>query len=140
MTLREVRGVVCSFLHQMFIADPPLAKLVHFQVFIHFYIYFIILNIFIDLIHNLFFYFQGYPRELLPVTCLGIPSMHICLDFIAELLSQPDFQKQIFAIDLISNISQQYPLPKSLSLARLAINTMYTFLSGNIKKILSWSY
>jgi len=32
MTLREVRGVVCSFLHQMFIADPPLAKLVHFQV------------------------------------------------------------------------------------------------------------
>ncbi|CAI6365811.1 unnamed protein product [Macrosiphum euphorbiae] len=102
MTLREVRGVVCSFLHQMFIADPPLAKLVHFQ---------------------------GYPRELLPVTCLGIPSMHICLDFIAELLSQPDFQKQIFSIDLISNISQQYPLPKSLSLARLAINTMYTFLS-----------
>lgn len=59
--------------------------------------------------------------------------MHICLDFIAELLSQPDFQKQIFAIDLISNISQQYPLPKSLSLARLAINTMYTFLSGNTK-------
>lgn len=34
MTLREVRGVVCSFLHQMFIADPSLAKLVHFQVFI----------------------------------------------------------------------------------------------------------
>lgn len=58
--------------------------------------------------------------------------MHICLDFIAELLSQPDFQKQIFAIDLISNISQQYPLPKSLSLARLAINTMYTFLSGMV--------
>lgn len=78
------------------------------------------------------FLLQGYPRELLPVTCVGIPSMHICLDFIAELLSQPDFQKQIFAIDLISNISQQYPLPKSLSLARLAINTMYTFLSGKM--------
>lgn len=63
--------------------------------------------------------------------------MHICLDFIAELLSQPDFQKQIFAIDLISNISQQYPLPKSLSLARLAINTMYTFLSGNSNDIVN---
>lgn len=37
MTLREVRGVVCSFLHQMFIADPPLAKLVHFQVLIKLY-------------------------------------------------------------------------------------------------------
>jgi len=40
MTLREVRGVVCSFLHQMFIADPPLAKLVHFQVFFKIVVYF----------------------------------------------------------------------------------------------------
>lgn len=30
--LREVRSLVCSFLHQVFIADPSLAKLVHFQV------------------------------------------------------------------------------------------------------------
>jgi hypothetical protein len=30
--LREVRSLVCSFLHQMFIADTSLAKLVHFQV------------------------------------------------------------------------------------------------------------
>lgn len=31
-SLREIRSVVCSYLHQVFIADPPLAKLVHFQV------------------------------------------------------------------------------------------------------------
>ena len=30
--LREVQCLVCSRLHQMFIADPNLAKLVHFQV------------------------------------------------------------------------------------------------------------
>jgi hypothetical protein len=30
--LREVRSLVCSFLHQVFIADTSLAKLVHFQV------------------------------------------------------------------------------------------------------------
>ena len=30
--LREIRCLVCSTLHQMFIADPKLAKLVHFQV------------------------------------------------------------------------------------------------------------
>lgn len=30
--LREIRSVICSYLHQVFIADPSLAKLVHFQV------------------------------------------------------------------------------------------------------------
>lgn len=68
LALREVRSVICSYLHQVFISDPGLAKLVHFQ---------------------------GYPRELLPVTVTGIPSMHICLDFIPELLSQPSLEKQV---------------------------------------------
>lgn len=99
--LREVRSLICSYLHQVFIADPSLAKLVHFQ---------------------------GYPRELLPVTAPGIPSMHICLDFIPELLSQPLLEKQIFAMDLVSHLAVQYALPKSLSVARLAINTLSTLL------------
>jgi integrator complex subunit 2 len=30
--LREVRALICSYLHEAFIADPFLAKLVHFQV------------------------------------------------------------------------------------------------------------
>lgn len=30
--LREVQCLICSLLHQMFIADPNIAKLVHFQV------------------------------------------------------------------------------------------------------------
>lgn len=30
--LQEVRSLVCSYLHQVFIADTSLAKLVHFQV------------------------------------------------------------------------------------------------------------
>lgn len=30
--LQEVRSLVCSYLHQVFIADTALAKLVHFQV------------------------------------------------------------------------------------------------------------
>ncbi|KAJ4443075.1 hypothetical protein ANN_04725 [Periplaneta americana] len=99
--LREVRSLVCSYLHQVFIADPSLAKLVHFQ---------------------------GYPRKLLPVTAPGIPSMHICLDFIPELLSQPSLEKQVFAMDLVSHLAVQYALPKSLSVARLAINTLSTLL------------
>ncbi|XP_015518272.1 integrator complex subunit 2 isoform X1 [Neodiprion virginianus] len=100
-SLREIRSVVCSYLHQVFIADPSLAKLVHFQ---------------------------GYPRELLPITVSGIPSMHICLDWIPELLSQPEPEKQVFAVDLASHLAVQYALPKALSVSRLAINTLATLL------------
>jgi hypothetical protein len=56
--------------------------------------------------------------------------MHICLDFIPELLSQPSLEKQIFAMDLVSHLAVQYALPKSLSVARLAINTLSTLLAG----------
>lgn len=100
--LREVRGMICSFIHHMFISEPSLAKLVHFQ---------------------------GYPRELLPITVRGIPSMHICLDFIHELLGMAEMDKQIFAVDLTSHLSLQYALPKSLTVAKLCINTLSTLLS-----------
>ncbi|XP_061754185.1 integrator complex subunit 2 [Nerophis ophidion] len=100
--LREVQCLICCLLHQMFIADPNIAKLVHFQ---------------------------GYPQALLPLTVAGIPSMHICLDFIPELLAQPQLEKQIFAIQLLSYLCTQYALPKSLSVARLAISVMGTLLT-----------
>ncbi|XP_056593232.1 integrator complex subunit 2 [Triplophysa dalaica] len=100
--LREVQCLICCLLHQMFIADPNIAKLVHFQ---------------------------GYPQALLPLTVAGIPSMHICLDFIPELLAQPQLEKQIFAIELLSHLCTQYALPKSLSVARLAISVMGTLLT-----------
>lgn len=38
---------------------------------------------------------QGYPQALLPLTVAGIPSIHICLDFIPELLAQPQLEKQV---------------------------------------------
>uniref|UniRef100_A0A667XU96 Integrator complex subunit 2 n=1 Tax=Myripristis murdjan TaxID=586833 RepID=A0A667XU96_9TELE len=100
--LREVQCLICCMLHQMFIADPNIAKLVHFQ---------------------------GYPQALLPLTVAGIPSIHICLDFIPELLAQPQLEKQIFAIQLLSYLCTQYALPKSLSVARLAISVMGTLLT-----------
>ena len=73
---------------------------------------------------------QGYPMELLPVTVRGIPSMHICLDFLPELLSQPAPDKQVFAVNLASYLALQYALVKSLGVARLAVNTLSTLLSG----------
>lgn len=38
---------------------------------------------------------QGYDPALLPLTVAGIPSIHICLDFIPELLAQPQLEKQV---------------------------------------------
>lgn len=99
--LREVRGIVCTYIHHVFISDPTLAKLVHFQ---------------------------GYPRELLSMTVRGIPSMHICVDFLPELLNMAEMEKQIFAIDLTSHLCLQYALPRSLSVAKLCLNTLSTLL------------
>ncbi|CAB4058668.1 INTS2 [Lepeophtheirus salmonis] len=80
--LKEIQCIVCSYLHEAFISDPHLAKLVHFQ---------------------------GYPLQL------SFP--------------QPNLEKQVFAVDLISHLSIQYALPKSYSTARLAINVLSTLIS-----------
>ncbi|XP_045468840.1 integrator complex subunit 2 [Harmonia axyridis] len=101
--LQEVRSLVCSYIHQVFIADAGLATLVHFQ---------------------------GYPCELLAVTVKGIPSMHICADFIVELMQQPSLKKQIFAIQLLSHLSVQYALPKNLNNCVTALNLLYALLGG----------
>lgn len=44
---------------------------------------------------DVFFSAQGYPQALLPLAVAGIPSIHICLDFIPELLAQPQLEKQV---------------------------------------------
>ena len=101
--LQETQSAVCCHLHQAFIEDTSLtlAKLVHFQ---------------------------GYPLDLLPVTTAGVPSMFICLDTSPELLSQPSIDKAVFAVDLISHLGIMCAMPKSLSYARLALNSLLTLL------------
>merc|ERR1719232_1183690 len=101
--LQETQSAVCCYLHQAFIEDTTmtLAKLVHFQ---------------------------GYPHQLLRVTTAGVPSMFICLDTSPELLSQPSIDKQVFAVDLISHLCVMWAMPKSLSYARLAVNSLQTLL------------
>lgn len=99
--LREIRGLICQYIHHVFISEPSMARLVHFQ---------------------------GYSHDLLTMTVRGIPSMHICMDFIPELLGMQEMSKQIFAIDLTSHLSLQYAFPKSLSLAKLCINSLSTLL------------
>jgi integrator complex subunit 2 len=47
-------------------------------------------------------FLQGYPLELLGVTVAGVPSMHICLDFAPELLSQPSLEKQASILTMVT--------------------------------------
>ncbi|XP_076045426.1 integrator complex subunit 2 [Oratosquilla oratoria] len=104
LALQEIRSIICSYIHQAFIKDTTLAKLVHFQ---------------------------GYPSELLSVMVRGVPSMHIAvgLNWIPELLQLPDLEKQLFAIELTSHLALQNAMPSTLSISRLAINTLATLLS-----------
>lgn len=93
----EKRRLVCSFVHQQFIENPLLVKLVHFQT---------------------------YSVELLPVLVAGVPSMHICLEFLQELMGQPQRSKQLFAIHLATCLAEQFPIPSCLFAARLSIAHM----------------
>lgn len=99
--LREIRGIICSYIHQSFISEPSLVKLVHFQT---------------------------YQNELLRITVNGIPSMHICIDFLAEILNIPEMEKQIFTIDLTSHLALKYAIPKGLSTSKLCLNTLSTLV------------
>ncbi|XP_066936944.1 integrator complex subunit 2-like isoform X1 [Clytia hemisphaerica] len=100
-TLREIQSQVCCYLHQSFISDPTIAKLLHYQ---------------------------GYSADLLPMTTTGVPSIHICIDFVSELMNQPYLEKQLFAVQLISYLSLQYPIPKSFSMSRYVIQQMKDLL------------
>ncbi|XP_045601514.2 integrator complex subunit 2 isoform X1 [Procambarus clarkii] len=104
LALQEIRSIVCSYIHQAFLKDTTLAKLVHFQ---------------------------GYPGELIGPVVRGVPSMHIAigLNWIPELLQLPDLDKQLFAVELTSHLALQNAMPSTLSISRLAINALATLLS-----------
>ncbi|KAG0711639.1 Integrator complex subunit 2 [Chionoecetes opilio] len=104
LNLQEVRSIVSSYIHQAFLKDTTLAKLVHFQ---------------------------GYPGELIGPVVRGVPSMHIAigLNWIPELLQLPDLEKQLFAIELTAHLALQNAMPSTLSISRLGINTLATLLS-----------
>ncbi|KAF7489905.1 Integrator complex subunit 2 [Sarcoptes scabiei] len=92
---REVQGLICTHLHQCFIAEWNLAKSITFQ---------------------------GFDRNLIPLVIPGVPSLHICLDFITEILPNHDLAKQAFAINLTSYLCSQYPIPRSYGIAKLCFD------------------
>ncbi|EDV29323.1 uncharacterized protein TRIADDRAFT_18353 [Trichoplax adhaerens] len=100
--LQEIRSIICSHLHQVFISYPNITKLVHFQ---------------------------SYPSELISMMVAGVPSMHVCLDFIPELINQPQLDKQLFGISLASHLAIHYPLQKSMDVANQILEHVTLMLS-----------
>lgn len=93
-TQHEAQLLLCSHIHQVFIANPAVCKLVHTQ---------------------------GYPRAMLPLTCRAISSMHICLDLIPELVAHKDAQVVAFAVHLAAELCLSHPIAKADAAARQAI-------------------
>ncbi|KAF9974481.1 Integrator complex subunit 2 [Actinomortierella ambigua] len=88
MVMKEVREVVFNFVHQLFI-NPNfqfLPKLLHFQ---------------------------GYKKDLIQTVVKGVPSIHVCLDFLQELLNQENEETQRFALRLAAQLCDRLPLPKT---------------------------
>ncbi|CAG9536504.1 unnamed protein product [Cercopithifilaria johnstoni] len=94
-----IHRLCCAYIHQMFIADPVLSKLVHFQ---------------------------GYPLRLIPLAVREIPSMHICLEFVHEILALADISKRMFAIVLIAELAQQYKIESSFIRVELLLDVLTT--------------
>lgn len=61
----------------------------------------------------------------------GIPSMHICLDFIPELLAQPQTDKQVFGVQLAAHVIHQYPVPEAMRIAKDILQRL-TVLAGEL--------
>lgn len=97
----EIKCLVCSFIHQSFIDNSTLAELVHFQT---------------------------YDSSLISILVNGVPSMHICLDFIPKLFAHNDLNKQIFAFKLTASLCTKYPIIKTFNVAKLAISVVFTLL------------
>ncbi|EDV95403.1 GH17593 [Drosophila grimshawi] len=102
LELREIQGIIGTYVHQAFISEPSLAKLVHFQT---------------------------YPKSVIPMIVASVPSMHICIDFVHEFLNVTEMNKQLFTIELTSHLVLNYSIPKSLGISKFCLNVIQTTLS-----------
>ena len=87
----------------MFIEEPQLCKLIHFQ---------------------------GYPVEVQDTLVRGVPSMHICITFIPELLKLSNMERRVFGIRLLGHLANQYSIPQTLELCKLALRIGLTLTQG----------
>ncbi|KND02752.1 uncharacterized protein SPPG_01835 [Spizellomyces punctatus DAOM BR117] len=87
----SIRPFIYDFIHQMFIEDPILIRVVAFQTF---------------------------PVEILKGVVEGVPSMHVCFDFVPGMLEHPNIRVRVFGLQLFGWLGETYPIEKSLHQAK----------------------
>eukprot|EP00873_Tetraselmis_striata_P003201 jgi/Tetstr1/423465/TSEL_014146.t1 len=91
---QEVQARLLETLHTLFVRQPALVKLVHFQ---------------------------GYSPELLPVMVASVPSMETCVEFLEELLQSGDRDVALFGCQLTGQLSTKYRQHSMMGAARRAL-------------------
>lgn len=76
---------MCTFVHRLFITQPQLIRAMHLQT---------------------------YHPQLIPIVVSGVSSMHVCLDYLPELLGQAQLSKQVFGMILGTRLIRKYPIAK----------------------------
>ncbi|EYC23483.1 hypothetical protein Y032_0015g2672 [Ancylostoma ceylanicum] len=97
----EIRKIACDFIHQMFIQDKNLMKLVLFQT---------------------------WPIEMIRPLVECVPSMFVATEFIQEMLALPDLKRRIFAVCLMAEVGRKYRLPESAASLNLVMDVLNTLL------------
>ncbi|CAG8443876.1 10285_t:CDS:10 [Ambispora gerdemannii] len=103
--LDEIRTLTCNFLHQVFIENSKLQKLV---------------------------IYQGFEHELVPIIVDRVESMHVCIDYLQELITNKDNKVRNFGLILASWICKKWPLSSTLYLAKNVIIPIIRDLVRNI--------
>ncbi|OUM70549.1 hypothetical protein PIROE2DRAFT_1060, partial [Piromyces sp. E2] len=80
-----ILSLIFNFINQRFIENPKYIKLIHFQT---------------------------YAVDIIPDMVKYVPSMHVCFDFIPELLSIINIESQIFGIHLSGYVFMKYPVAR----------------------------
>eukprot|EP00040_Diaphanoeca_grandis_P032094 m.193507 g.193507 ORF g.193507 m.193507 type:complete len:1160 (+) comp32504_c0_seq2:194-3673(+) len=95
--LQETRIQICKFVHEMFLESVALIRIVHFQ---------------------------GYDASLLQMLSFGVPSMHLCMDFIEQLLVHSSLEKQIFSVQIAGVLAPRFTVEKMLEIARRIVGKL----------------
>ncbi|CAI4233156.1 unnamed protein product [Auanema sp. JU1783] len=98
---RLVRKIACEYIHQLFIMDKNIMKLVLFQTF---------------------------PLHMVPYLVEDVPSMFVARDFLQEMLSLPDIKRRIFGISLMIHVSKKYRITATCASTDLILDVLHTLL------------
>ncbi|KAF7631029.1 hypothetical protein Mgra_00008736 [Meloidogyne graminicola] len=105
--LEEIRQILCTQIHQFFIADAHLPKLVHFNM---------------------------YPVRLIPLIVKRVPSAHVLINSINELLTGGNLERRIFTIVLMTELLEKYKIPSAFAALTLISDLLDSLISNNVNE------